>query len=139
MPEVTIHSTGPLFDGRAKPIIDSVMRDTIKTVVEQGVERLNEQARPRPGGVFLSVQEAQRGKASTGNYRRNIQGQTQGLQGRIDDGNVVYGPWLEGTGSRNAGTRFKGYAMFRRTEQWLQKQVPGVLRHTANRLGKKLG
>jgi hypothetical protein len=139
MPAVTVEVKGPLFDGRGKRIIDAVMHDTIQTVVERGVERLNEQARPRPGGVFLSVQEAQRGKASTGNYRRNISGDTQGLRGRIDDGNVIYGPWLEGTGSRNAKSRFKGYAMFRRTEQWLQKQVPGILRTTAARLVKRLG
>jgi hypothetical protein len=35
---------------------------------------------------------------------------------RITDGGVVYGPWLEGTGSRNASSRFKGYRHWRQTQ-----------------------
>lgn len=33
----------------------------------------------------------------------------------VTDGGIVYGPWLEGTGSRNRTTRFKGYRHFRLT------------------------
>lgn len=35
----------------------------------------------------------------------------------VTDGGIVYGPWLEGTGSRNRSTRFKGYKSFRLTTQ----------------------
>jgi hypothetical protein len=32
----------------------------------------------------------------------------------VNDGNVIYGPWLEGVGSRNAPvTKFEGYHTFR--------------------------
>lgn len=35
----------------------------------------------------------------------------------VHDSGVIYGPWLEGTGSRNAPvTRFKGYHAFRDAE-----------------------
>lgn len=38
-----------------------------------------------------------------------------------DDYNIVYGPWLEGVGSRNAPvTRFRGYASFRKAAQTLE-------------------
>lgn len=33
---------------------------------------------------------------------------------RVDDNGVIYGPWLEGVGSRNKTTRFKGYFTFRK-------------------------
>ena len=94
--------------------------------------------RPRPAGVDLSVAEAQKGKASTGNYRRNVNGIVRDLNGLITDGGVVYGPWLEGVGSRNASTRFKGYAAFRRTGQWLEQQVPKVIRIRVDRMVAKL-
>lgn len=37
-----------------------------------------------------------------------------------------YGPWLEGTGSRNQSTRFKGYHGFRRTAQALDRDAAQV-------------
>ena len=35
----------------------------------------------------------------------------------------VYGPWLEGVGSRNNTTRFKGYRAFRRAAQALEARI----------------
>jgi len=37
----------------------------------------------------------------------------------VTDGGIVYGPWLDGSGSRNRTTRFKGYRHFRLTRQEL--------------------
>lgn len=42
---------------------------------------------------------------------------------QVDDRGVIYGPWLEGTGSRNRTTRFKGYASFRRALQSIERRV----------------
>jgi hypothetical protein len=39
----------------------------------------------------------------------------------VTDGGIVYGPWLEGTGSRNRTTRFKGYRSFRLTTQQMNR------------------
>lgn len=41
---------------------------------------------------------------------------------RVDDSNVIYGPWLEGTGSRNKTTRFKGYFTFRRIKTQIDRR-----------------
>jgi hypothetical protein len=38
----------------------------------------------------------------------------------------VYGPWLEGVGSRNNTTRFKGYHAFRNAAQALQQRFEGM-------------
>lgn len=41
---------------------------------------------------------------------------------RITDSGVIYGPWLEGVGSRNKTTRFKGYFTFRKVTSRLQQK-----------------
>ena len=127
MPDINVTATGPFFS-RGPSVVHRAMQGAVRELVELGEQRLDQVLRQRPAGVFLSVVEAQKGKASTGNYRRNVHGTVQDLHGRIDDGGVIYGPWLEGTGSRNQTTRFKGYASFRRTGQWIQARVERVLR-----------
>ena len=134
-----IEMKGPILEGKSGRVLRREATRMIRTLVELGEQRLDQVLRPRPGGVFLSVTEARPGKSSTGHYRRSVSGTVQELHGRIDDGNVVYGPWLEGVGSRNQTTRFKGYASFRRTAQWLQKQVNGVARKAMGRLVRSLG
>lgn len=70
----------------------------------------------------------------TGFYRSQIMS-TNAVRSRIiTDSNVIYGPWLEGVGSRNAPvTRFKGYATFRYVTQGLKAKAgpyaEGVLRN----------
>jgi len=56
--------------------------------------------------------------------------ETQIMMQRVDpdwvvhDRGIIYGPWLEGTSSRNHTTRFKGYASFRRaTDEVRQHHV----------------
>lgn len=59
----------------------------------------------------------------TGHYRRSVHGEmVKSLHGIIHDSKVIYGPWLEGVSSRNQTSRFKGYAMFRKAHQQLQRK-----------------
>ena len=44
----------------------------------------------------------------------------------VHDTPVVYGPWLEGVGSQNATTRFKGYHTFRKIAQQLDVEAGGI-------------
>lgn len=60
------------------------------------------------------------------------------VQQRVDDWvvhdrGVAYGPWLEGTSSRNRTTRFKGYASFRRAVQSAGQKAPPILAVIAQR------
>lgn len=41
----------------------------------------------------------------------------------VKNTNATYGPWIEGTGSRNRTTRFKGYHSFRIIGQQMRAQV----------------
>lgn len=60
----------------------------------------------------------------TGYYERHIVNRDLGSRHIITDSDVVYGPWLEGIGSRNYPvTRFKGYAIFRRTARDVQSRA----------------
>lgn len=133
---VTVKLSGPLFDHPSATIdkILGIAEHSIKQLVEMGHEHLGEMLRPRPNGVYLSISE---GGRSTGHYRRSIHDEVQSLHGRIDDSRVVYGPWLEGTGSRNSG-RFPGYASFRRTRDWLETRAQDVLEGWATRTIRRL-
>jgi len=133
-----ITKKGPLFS-TGKTQVRRGVQGIVQTMVDAGEQRLDTMLRPRPGGVYLSVAEAQKGKASTGHYRRNVHGKVTNLHGRIDDGGVVYGPWLEGVGTRNQTTRFKGYASFRRTAQYLQKNFRRICGPAVKRLIARLG
>lgn len=136
---IQVNLSGKLFSALAPHQVAEGAARTVQRLVEMGEERLNTILRPAPAGVFLSVSEARRGKASKGHYRRNINGRAQGPRGVIDDSGVVYGPWLEGISPRNSTTRFKGYASFRRTGDWLDSKAMGVARAEAARTVQALG
>lgn len=64
-------------------------------------------------------------KQPTGYYETHVR--THNVSGAIDvwDGGQagpVYGPWLEGVGSRNNTTRFKGYHAFRNAAIALERR-----------------
>ena len=125
-PGIDVEVSGPLFKKGAK-ITRDAMEDAVQELIEIGEGRLFELLRPKPMGVFLSEAQARPDRVSVGHYRRNLHGEPQGLTGRIDDGGVRYGPWLEGTSSRNNTTRFKGYGTFRKVGQELEKKADDVL------------
>lgn len=59
------------------------------------------------------------------------------IQDRVDtfvvhDRGIVYGPWLEGTSSRNRTTRFKGYASFRRATATGTQKAPAIVAKVAS-------
>ena len=135
---VWVRASGPIFEGNAPSRVRGTTQNAIREMVELGEQRLDQILRPRPAGVYLSVAQAKRGKASKGHYRRSLHATLSSLNGRIDDGNVEYGKWLEGTSSRNQSTRFPGYHSFLKTAQWLETKKAGVLHAHVNRLVRDL-
>ena len=115
---------GALFRNPRRDI-HKVTQRFIQKMVELGEQRLDSMLVPRGSGmgVYLTAAQAKPGQTSTGHYRRNVSGRVSNLRGVITDGKVIYGPWLEGVSSRNQSTRFKGYSSFRKTAQYLQKEV----------------
>ena len=76
-------------------------------------------------GVFLVLMRlGQVLREPTGYYESRIRKERQTDNWMVTDSGVVYGPWLEGTGSRNQISRFKGYRTFQMTKRELdQKKV----------------
>ena len=135
---VEVKLTGPIFDGKAGPMLQKATARAVKVLADKGEERLAQLARPRPAGVYLSVTQAGRRKASKGNFRRQMRKAVTETGARLYN-KTIYGPWLEGTSSRNATTRFKGYAMYRKTAQYLQSLVPKLSRRLADDFKRDMG
>lgn len=114
------------YHGRLWSLPGSAMHDaladTAAELVAEGENRVSAQLYSGHGLV-------------TGHYRRSVNGRMLGsLHGEVHDSRVVYGPWLEGTTSRNQSTRFKGYAMFRQAYQDLQRLKVALLQKRLRRL-----
>jgi hypothetical protein len=107
---------GPLFDGRDGPIMRRFFKDAKKIVADKGViyvrERLGRRAKDPTGAFSAAVQVHDYAKGRT-------------IQAAYPQ--VLYGPWLEGTSTRNGSTRFKGYKMFRLSRLQLRREVSGLI------------
>ncbi|WP_333743831.1 hypothetical protein [Streptomyces ardesiacus] len=109
--DVSSRADGPLFDGRARRVLNSY------------VDHLERQLADTGRGILLD-QLDQVLKTQTPYYTTRIEvidGTT------IWDSRVVYGPWLAGIGSRNYPvTRFKGYDHWIKTRHELNRRKQGI-------------
>lgn len=125
MEKLEFSRTGPLYDGRLETAIGQGYTDALDAIAEQGhadvLARFGEVLRTHP----------------TGRLESNVRVHRTGDDFQIDNGTVVYGPWIEGVGSRNATTRFKGYATFRRVTQLLRDRAAAIAsRVIGDRIGR---
>lgn len=137
MPTVRVEYKGNFFK-LPQATLRRAIEGAVQQLMEYGEQKLDERLRPRPAGVYLAVTPAGQpwggpgtsrpGRGSVGEYAKNIHGKRTGLNAKIDDGNIVYGPWLEGTSSRNQTTRFKGYHSFRTVYQMIEKHKDKVVK-----------
>lgn len=118
---------GPLLKGTGEPILREFNRKAKEVVTRTG----EEEVRRRLG---------RRVKHPTGSFSRSIMTKDykQGRTITADYPQILYGPWLEGTSTRNASTRFKGYRMFRQTRAWLRKNVDHLVQHLLDEAVRKL-
>lgn len=105
--------SGPAFDGRLENAVKRGEELVEEAVGQVGVNRIQQ----RLGAVLQNP---------TGYYESQVQTDRAFEWVEVDDNDVVYGPWLEGTSSRNVSTRFKGYSTFRRVGQQLQGLAPQI-------------
>ena len=117
MPKLKIDYTftGPLFNGDAARMLPDFIKEVEKQISEYGVTMI----RNRYANVFRYRSPSKhKGKASAAVRSRLVNNHRQ-----LEAGPIVYGAWLEGTGSRNASTRFKGYRTFRLVTQELNHRA----------------
>jgi hypothetical protein len=111
-------SRGRIVNGTAPAHIGRAMNDIEKQVAEYAKAQVD-----RRLNTVLRTQ--------TPYYRTRIQVVRSAGDWEVNDGGVIYGPWLEGTGSRNAPvTRFKGYRTFRYVTQ--------LVRGNADRIAERV-
>lgn len=116
---VTYH--GPIFDGRADAMLNRATREMEHHLASVGAD-------------YVRAELERVLRKETPYYRLQVTSTEYPGRTVINDGGVVYGPWLEGTGSRNRTTRFKGYATFRRMTVKLNAEAPRILAPSVDRL-----
>lgn len=106
--------TGPFFE----PGADLVAQLYIKRAEERVAEAVETRVNMLEHVYF---------KRPTGYYERHTTTRAMADYHLVTDSGVIYGPWLEGTGSRNFPvTRFKGYAIFRTVAQSMDRRAVQV-------------
>lgn len=107
---VDVTFSGPLFTENP----DKVVSDILDRVETELGEVVVDQIKARLDSVLQNP---------TGYYKSNITASNRADSILVSDRGVVYGPWLEGVGSRNKSTSFKGYSTFRRVTQEVNAQA----------------
>lgn len=132
--EVSVH--GSFFRTPIVSMLHSEMREVVQEVVDAGERE-----------VVLNLHTAiyAHGGAHpdrytvSGHARRMVSGDVvDSLHGRVHWNSLIYGPWLEGVGSRNATTRFKGYFVFRQATTKLRVKSAQILRRHVSIIVRKL-
>ncbi|MFD5509110.1 hypothetical protein ACFWIB_15215 [Streptomyces sp. NPDC127051] len=122
MDDVEITVRGPLFDGRAaREIADYVdeAREQIAEFSEEHVLNLMGTSFREPTGYYESHVMTERASADVS---------------RVHDSGVVYGPWLEGVGTRNRPRPgFPGYEHWRKTKALLALRAPEMAQRLLER------
>ena len=128
-----VQISGPLFDGRAPLILDDYMKANMSLIAKQAEDIVRSEL-----DVVIVDQ-------SRGFYRSQISSATRFNRVAthdvvVHDSGVIYGPWLAGTGSRNApATRFRGYTHWRKAAQRIEKLAKQTTVATLRQLVRKLG
>ena len=114
MIDYRIQSRGAIMAGRGNMMLRRYVDDVKHTVAVYGEAQ-----------VLLRLERSL--KAQTPYYTTQVGVRYRSGNPYVTDNRVIYGPWLEGVGSRNSPvTRFAGYAAFRRTAQQVERQAPMI-------------
>lgn len=127
--EIQADVTGPLADGSADNALQDWAAATAKALGDEGVQLLRDFPMNKTG-------------RARGGFQENLKVLQNGPVARIPAPmirGVTWGPWLEGTSSRNESTRFKGYHLFRKTRQELQKRAPEIGQRELDKVMPRLG
>ncbi len=127
-PEYKTELGGPLFDGRLSAAVNPFLMGASEDLARHGEDVVWHYGK---GDI----------REWTGNWGGHLTTERRADGWYAHDQGIVYGPWLEGTGSRNTTSRFKGYRMWRRAMQEIERKKPDMVQRSLIRstLGKLLG
>lgn len=122
--EIEVTDNSPITDGR----LSRATTDALEAAERETAELGRQMIRQHLGRVL---------RHPTGRYESGIVAEKVGENWRVSDSGIVYGPWLEGVSRRNARSRFKGYATFRKIGQELGREGVTILeRELDHRIGQ---
>lgn len=106
-----VETSGPVFhpEGPVAVLLNDIEESVAHFVESLWLANLNTSIRVNSGRYVSNV-----------NTRREQDGYL------VNDNGVIYGPWLEGVGSRNETTRFRGYASLRRALGEVDGLIEGI-------------
>jgi hypothetical protein len=114
--EVVVNARGPVFGPQARAACTAGLHDGLITLAEFASDRVRDDY------------DAHHRRPSSPPYARSKIHITDDFPTvRVGSGPILYGHWLEGTGSRNATSRFKGYWSFRRSAGWTRDQAHRIV------------
>lgn len=102
--------SGVISSGRIHQHVDEYSADVAEELAEESENQLHlrfKQVLRHPTGYYTSHLDTR---------------QLSSTRWEVHDSDMVYGPWLEGTGSRNPVTVFKGYWTFQFVERLMKKK-----------------
>lgn len=124
--DIRVTTSGPFFDLRFAAAIREFEQEAMDAVAHQASAEVHE---------ILD----QRIRQPTPYYETQIMVERIGDSTVVHDRGIIYGPWLEGTSSRNQTTRFKGYSAFRKGAQKTRARVPELVAHALARFVHRVG
>jgi hypothetical protein len=122
---IEVDYNGPIFDGRAGMIIDQAARDMEHHLASVGAD-------------FVRAELERVLRKETPYYRLQVTSREYPGRTVITDGGVVYGPWLEGTGSRNRTHPLQGLRHVPAHVYRIQSEAVNILRPNVDRLVAEL-
>jgi hypothetical protein len=127
--EIQADVVGPLSNGEAERAVSDWATSTAAALGKEGVDLLRafpmDKTGRAHGGFQSNLNVVQAGPVAT-------------IKGPMITG-VVWSPWLEGTSKRNSSTRFKGYHLFRKTRQELQRRAPEIGQRELDKVMPRIG
>lgn len=111
-----VHLSGPTLEGLGPTVVDRMLAEATTELADYTRFEVLSQL----GRVLQNP---------TGYYESQIVDQTLNpWMHSINDSGVIYGPWLEGIGSRNAPvTKFAGYHTFRIVRNRMEQKTRAVM------------
>lgn len=123
-----VDTSGPLYDGTAPGIIRDGIHHGLLSVGEYTADMVRD---------HYDAHHVRPSKPPYARSRIRIIDRFPRI--RIGDGGIIYGPWLEGVGSRNATTRFKGYAHYRQTAARVRVEGVRIFQAVMTRYVRRIG
>ncbi len=116
---INVESRGPLFEGVAEAELALAVAAAQREVASYAEFQWQ-----------MNMTESFQHPSSPPHYQSKINVVQRSHDLVVNDGwpgsGVVYGPWLEGLGTRNATTRFKGYGAMRRAANSVAQKVATI-------------